>query len=97
MKNDPIAKKKFPLCFWNYANFDQLGDDPVKMWADAGFGMCVSPVFHPETDDPAQMIAILDDCEKYGIKVILDDPRGKWTRASVDPDAYREIPDWFKR
>ena len=22
--------KKFPLCFWNYATFEQIGEDPVK-------------------------------------------------------------------
>ncbi len=93
--------KKFPLGFWNYARMDGIGANPVKDWVEAGMNLCLSPHFTPETDDPAQMAALLDECEKNGVQLILDDPRCGWVGASTDPEGYKarfmELLDQFGR
>ena len=82
-------KNTFPLGFWNYARLDGIGPDPVRDWAEAGMNLCHSPRFVPGEDDPAAMTALLDRCADNGIRLILDDPRCRWTGALSDPDGYR--------
>ena len=82
--------KKFPLCFWNYATFEQIGKDPVKDWVDAGFTMALSPVFRKGIDDPAQMRDLLDKCLQNGISVIIDDKRCKWDGVLDSEEDYRK-------
>lgn len=93
--------KKFPLCFWNYATFEQIGEDPVKDWVDAGFTMALSPVFRKGIDDPAQMTDLLDKCLQNGISVIIDDKRCKWEGVLDSEDDWRrnfsEMLDEFGR
>ncbi len=82
--------KKFPICFWNYATFDQMGKNPVKDWVDAGFTMALSPVFRKGIDSPDRMNKLLDECLKNGISVIIDDKRCKWDGALEDEANYRK-------
>ncbi len=82
-------KAVFPLGFWNYAGMDGIGEHPVQDWAEAGMNLCLSPHFVPGRDDPARMTALLDECGRNGIRLILDDPRCGWIGASADPEGYR--------
>ena len=82
--------KKFPICFWNYATFDQMGENPVKDWVDAGFTMALSPVFRPGIDKPERMVKLLDECLENNISVIIDDKRCKWDGAIENEGNYRK-------
>lgn len=84
-----IMMKHFPIGFWNYTATGNQGPKDVKDWADLGMTMANSPEFYKGCDKQA-MLAILDACEEYGIKVILCDHRARWGGASDDPEAYEK-------
>ncbi|MGN1345762.1 MAG: hypothetical protein ACI4V1_03190 [Eubacteriales bacterium] len=79
---------KFPIGFWNYTATGDLGPEAVRDWADLGMTMAVSPEYHAGQHDRNAMLAILDACAAYGIRVILSDSRARWGGASDDPAAY---------
>lgn len=67
-----------------------MGENPVKDWVDAGFTMALSPVFRVGTDKPERMIKLLDECQKNGISVIIDDVRAKWDGVLENEENYRK-------
>jgi len=80
-KNESLGLKKFPISFWSYTNLRQHGEHmteaEVKSWADAGFTVPQSPTFDPKNKaEKAHIIKILQWADKYGMKLILTDPRG---------------------
>jgi len=83
-------KKKFPLGFWNYVETGVYGPEAVKDWVDCGMSLVLSPYFDVEKHNTTDLIAILNECERQGIKVIIDDRRVRWDDASVDPNGYRK-------
>lgn len=82
--------EKFPIGFWNYTATGVLGPEAVKDWAELGMTMANSPEYSPAHHRKEDMLAILDACEKYGIKVIMSDHRARWNDASVDPEGYEK-------
>ena len=56
---------KYPIGFWNYTKTGDLTPDAVKDWAELGMTMANSPEYWEGCDKNA-MLAILDECEKYG-------------------------------
>lgn len=80
----------YPIGFWNYTATGQLGPEAVKDWADLGMTMAVSPEYNPAHHDKNALLAILDACAEYGIKVILSDSRARWGGAAKDPEAYEK-------
>jgi len=81
---------KFSLGFWNYVNMGAYGPEAVKDWTDCGMNLCLSPVFDPDLHDPADLLVMLDECERQDVKLIISDKRALWQGASSDPTAYRE-------
>ena len=81
--------EKFPIGFWNYTRTGQLGTEAVHDWKDLGMSFAMSPEFNPAEDDKGVMLAMLDECEKTGLKMIICDSRVRWNGASTDPDGYR--------
>ena len=80
-KTESFGLKKFPISFWSYTNLAQHGkymtENEVKSWADAGFTVPQSPGF--DSNDPeqkGQIKQMLGWAEKYGMKLIVTDPRG---------------------
>ena len=84
-----MPKKTFPLGFWNYARMDGVGPNPVKDWVDAGMNLVLSPHFRPDEDTTQSMLDLLDECQKNGVQMIIDDPRCGWAYASTDPEKYK--------
>lgn len=82
-----MTETKYPIGFWNYTKVGDLTPDAVKDWAELGMTMANSPTYR-EGCDKNVMLAILDECQKYGIRVILCDYRAHWNGASKDPAAY---------
>ncbi len=83
--------KSFPIGFWNYSPIQLQKPSDVKDWHELGMTYANSPEYPANASDAerANMLAILDECEKYGIKVILCDARARWYGAATKPEAYR--------
>lgn len=82
--------KKFPIGFWNYAPTGAYGPEAVKDWVDCGMTLTMSPEFNPSIHKKEDLLAILDECEKQGIKLIICDSRARWDNADSNPLTYRE-------
>jgi hypothetical protein len=50
----------------------------------------MSPEFNPSIHKKEDLLAILDECYKQDIKLIICDSRARWGNAAADPDGYRE-------
>ena len=79
----------FPIGFWNYTRTGQLGIDAVHDWKDLGMSFAMSPEFYPDIDDKKIILAMLDECEKLGLRMLICDARVRWHGASSDPEGYR--------
>ncbi len=80
---------KFPVGFWNYPSIDTMDIDEVKLWADCGMTVTMSPTLPIRPDAIQKLRSMLDECQKYGIQLIIRDNRLLWDGASDDPESYR--------
>lgn len=80
---------RFPIGFWNYRSIDTMAADEVKVWADCGMSVTMSPNFTVSDENISKLIRMLDECEKYGLKLIIRDSRLLWDGASDHPEEYR--------
>ncbi len=76
--------------FWNYFQFGKLDNvAAVKDWKELGITLPMTFRYNPETDTPEQMLSLLDECEKAGMKAIVFDMRTLfWTYKKVGEEAY---------
>ncbi len=61
--------------FWNYVESGVFGKEAVKDWVDLGCDLPMSFTFDHEKHNKQDMLDILDECEKYGMKLIICDKR----------------------
>lgn len=80
---------KFPIGFWNYPSIDTMEIGEVKLWADCGMTLTMSPSFEVRPDTVQKLKLMLDECTKYDMKLIIRDPRTGWHGAAADPEGYR--------
>lgn len=80
---------RFPIGFWNYTTFDQIGPEAVKDYVDCGMTIAETPRFVPGKDDPAQMTAFLDAVHAAGLKAIVSDDRCYFWNWDGGEDGYR--------
>ncbi len=80
---------RYPIGFWNYPSIDTMDVDEVKVWADCGMTVTMSPQLPIRPDAIKKMQDMLAECEKYGMKLIIRDERLGWQGASDDPEGYR--------
>ena len=85
---------KFPIGFWNYPSIDDLDLSEVKVWADCGMTVTMAPQLpvNPTPEQIKKLFAILDECLKYGMQLIIRDKELEllaWNGASDDPEGYR--------
>lgn len=86
-----MSEKKFPLGFWNYQSVKKYGPKEVERWARCGMSVVMSPTFNYETDKVEEMIAFLDECQKYGLKMIITIHGLSYNDVDLDaPDDYRK-------
>lgn len=76
--------------FWNYFPFGHLDNTAaVKEWKELGMTMPMTFHYNPEKDTPEQMLSLLDECEKAGMKAIVCDLRTRLsTYERVGEEAY---------
>ena len=66
---------EYKMSFWNYAPFGATDiDSAVKEWKKAGMNYPMSFYFNHEKDNVSDMLRLLDECDKLGMKVIGFDP-----------------------
>jgi hypothetical protein len=83
--------QRFPIGFWNIGTMCEFSLGQVDDWADCGMTLAMSPAYHPDTDDPAAMRALLDAAAAREIAVILQDHRALWHRLTEGGEAaYRQ-------
>lgn len=84
-----VNERKFPVGFWNYAPVGMYGPEAVKDWTDCGMTLTMTPGYNPAHHRKEDLTAIMDECEKQGIRLIICDSRTGWHGAHADMDAYR--------
>lgn len=83
-------KERFPIGFWNYTYTGQLGLECVKDWKDAGMTVAMSPEYSAGRHKKEDMLALLDECERNDIKMIICDERTRWSDAAANPKGYEQ-------
>jgi len=66
-----MVQGKFPIGFWNYPPIERFGPEEVSRWTSCGMTRNMSPGFTYEKNNKEQMLAILDECQRQGMKLIL--------------------------
>ena len=81
---------KFPFGCWSYYPINKVWDSFVKDHHDLGLTVIMSPIFN-NGDDPAKMLKLLDECQEYGMKMMLHDERvtAKRGEPRMDEASYR--------
>ncbi len=82
--------RQFPIGFWNYTPVGWYGPETVQDWKDCGMTVAISPRFHPDQCRKEDLLKILDESYRLGIRVIVSDDRTYWHGAAQDPEAYRQ-------
>ena len=80
---------KFPIGFWNYPSISVHGAEEVERWTRCGMTVNQSPRFHYDTDEKERMLALLDECEKQGMRLYLCVGELDYRDAQNDLAAYR--------
>ncbi|MDR2617235.1 MAG: hypothetical protein LBC62_00050 [Treponema sp.] len=78
----------FPMGFWNYPQITDYPLSKVKDWADLGMTITQSPGFDPAVHDKKLMHEVLDESQKFDLRLIIRDSRSLWT-GSKDRENYR--------
>jgi hypothetical protein len=81
-------KEVFPMGFWNYPPISKLPLSAVKDWADLGMTITLSPAFDPKIHDKKLMYDMLNESERLGLRLIVQDRRALSADAR-NKDAYR--------
>lgn len=84
-----MQKNYFSMGFWNYVNVGVLDETAVQDWTDLGMNLAMSFEYNHKENRPEQMLAVLDECERRNLKVIVCDRRCYFTTlAEVGEEAY---------
>lgn len=70
-----LKDKEIKISFWNYVNSGVFGKEQVKTWKELGFNLPMSFLYEDGVNDKREMLDILDECQKYGLKLIVCDSR----------------------
>lgn len=83
-------KNEIKLGFWNYLHSGILGREAVLDWKEMGFNLPMSFEFDADRYKKEDMIAILDECEKQGMKMIICDFRTRFQVYQQHGEEYYE-------
>jgi hypothetical protein len=83
---------KFKISFWNYEKMGVIeAKKAVADWKDAGFNLAMTFEYRAERDNPADMVELLDECQKKGIMAIVCDRRTRYQQyMEVGEETFRE-------
>jgi hypothetical protein len=99
-KTESFGLHKYPISFWNYTNIGEHGKYMTKAevasWAEAGFTVPQSPGFDVNSKEQKRhIIKLLDWAEKYGMKLIVSDPRGD-AKMGIDGNPDKDYADGIR-
>lgn len=82
---------KFKISFWNYEKMGVIeAKKAVADWKDAGFNLAMTFEYRAERDNPADMVELLDECQRKGIEAIVCDGRTRYSHfMEVGEKAFR--------
>lgn len=70
--------KEIQFGFWNYVHSGNLGKEAVREWKEMGFHLPMSFEYDHTKHKKEDMLAVLDECQKYGMKLIVCDFRTRY-------------------
>lgn len=69
----------YKIGFWNYEKMGVIGAEKAAGdWKDAGFNLAMTFEYDSQKNRPEEMIELLDECEKRGIRAIVCDSRTRF-------------------
>ena len=69
----------FALSFWQYYDFGRYSPkESAEEWKKMGANVCYSYNFNPKVNQESEMMELLDECEKNGLKLIVVDKSLHW-------------------
>ena len=85
--------KDIKFGFWNYAPFGVIENkSAVKDWVDVGANIPMSFVFDYKKDSKDEMIELLDECQKFHLKLIISDTRTLFSNLrNMDKESFRSL------
>lgn len=92
MSNLPCEKKpsfRYPIGFWNYPSVQVTPVSQVESWKRAGITCNQTPFFSYGSHDPADMVAMLDEMHRAGMRAFVCVSDLDFHRFLQDPEAFR--------
>ena len=85
--------RNIKLGFWNYASFGVISNkDAVKDWVEVGSNLPMSFVYDFKKDKKDEMLALLDECQKFHLKLIISDTRTSFSNLrSMSKEQFRSL------
>ena len=85
--------KNIKLGFWNYAPFGIISNkDAVKDWVSVGSNLPMSFIYDYKKNKKDEMLALLDECQKFHLKLIVSDTRTLFTNLrSMTKEDFRSL------
>ena len=80
----------YPVYCWTYLPMKETYPGMVKNWADLGINHPLTPIIR-EDDGKEAVLALLDECQEYGIKYIY---KGKEKNYKVSKISIIKDTDW---
>lgn len=94
MSNLPCEKKpsfRYPIGFWNYLSVQVTPVSQVESWKRAGITCNQTPFFSYGSHDPADMVAMLDEMHRAGMRAFVCVSDLDFHRFLQDPEAFRPV------
>ena len=66
---------KFPILAWPTEAVSEKMIGEVKLWKELGLTANITGSWNEQKHDKSLMLRLLDECEKYDIKVFVSDTR----------------------
>ena len=85
--------KNIKLSFWNYAPFGIISHkEAVKDWSEIGSNLPMSFIYDFKKNKKEEMLNLLDECQKYHLKLIISDTRTLFTNLrSMSKEAFKSL------
>lgn len=85
-----MSQEDIKFSFWNYLPLGHIDAEfAVDNWKKLGINLAMSFVYDPLTSKKEEMLSLLDECQKEGIRVLISDKRTVFTRlGEVSKEAF---------
>lgn len=94
MSKVPFEKKpstRYPIGFWNYPSIQTTLPSEVESWKRAGITCNQTPFFSYDRHDPADLVAMLDEMHRTGMRAFVCISDLDFHRFLADPETFRPV------